>query len=198
MLLLNQNYVALRDAIAVLQIDLVLPVSRDDQFMLSEYYSHSRDNLSIDVVRLFQDAGIKLIAPRQNITARPVLASSSAPMSRSGTRETAAFRWEDQRDFDEEDSDLDLEIERRWASPATKSDRKKQDPHALFEPSTLPQTSGLPRHEIESRVSAASIPREDVNILETATRKSSKISDTAEVFAPRDVLLEKSSANVIA
>ena len=119
---------SLKDLISVLQIDLVLPVSRNDQSILAGYYAHPRDDMLTDVVRLFSDAGIKLKRPRpsQRTGSSLLLSPSAAKFNGGGdssrlssshrpSRETAPFRSDRRPSYldGEDDSDLDLDIERR-------------------------------------------------------------------------------------
>jgi hypothetical protein len=127
-----QDFISLKDLISVLQIDLVLPVSRSDQSILTRYYSHPRDEMLTDVVRLFGDAGIKLKRPRpsQLSASAPVGGDRSSSSRFNGdstrlttsyqdpsrpSRETAPFRSDGRAAFfdGEDDSDLDIDIERR-------------------------------------------------------------------------------------
>lgn len=119
-----QPTVSLRHLIEILQLDLVLPVSREDQAVLTRHYGVSERHgaTSVDAVRLFRDAGIDLpVSVPERRRGQPDIpvdqypyraGSKTAPVGPLSTspyalRPGAAYGVGD------DDSDLDTEQERR-------------------------------------------------------------------------------------
>lgn len=62
-----QSTVPLRLLVEILQLDLVLPVTRDDQVVLTHHYGVTDGGRvtakAVDALRLFRDAGVNLAPP---------------------------------------------------------------------------------------------------------------------------------------
>ena len=77
-----QPTVPLRHLVEVLQLDLVLPVTRDDQAVLTHYYGVTEGGkltaTPVDALRLFGDAGIHLSLPRRTSADQGALGDRSS------------------------------------------------------------------------------------------------------------------------
>ena len=92
--------VSLQHLVEILQLDLVLPVTREDQAVLTHFYGIVNDNgqgigssviaTRVDAIQLFNDAGISIGLPQQPIVQHPVLANSDT-RNRSGEQQPPEY-----------------------------------------------------------------------------------------------------------